>query len=166
MFWRRGYTLRGEVGGGWAENCTRVKMVLGNCQGTFQGKGSVVIRIRWNHIIGLLDPNPSILNHGSGSGSGSLLFIKDYWRNLRKNDHIFTILTIYNIYWQLIFFIGHKNAWVGSGVAGSAINWPPGSGSVIQDYGFADPDLTEIFTDPQHWVGNIPSGTGSPVSRK
>ncbi len=47
-----------------------------------------------------------------------------------------------------------------------AINWPPGSGSVIQDYGFADPDLTEIFTDPQHWVGNIPSGTGSPVSRK
>ncbi len=33
---------------------------------------------------------------------------------------------------------------------GSVINRPPGSGSVSQDYGSADPDLKEIFTDPQH----------------
>jgi hypothetical protein len=30
----------------------------------------------------------------------------------------------------------------------TVINWPPGSGSVIIDYGSADPK--EIFTDPQH----------------
>jgi hypothetical protein len=30
--------------------------------------------------------------------------------------------------------------------ARSIVNCPPGSGSVIQDYGSADPDLKEIFT--------------------
>ena len=34
--------------------------------------------------------------------------------------------------------------------AGSVINWPTGSGSVIQIYGSADPDPKEIFTDPEH----------------
>jgi hypothetical protein len=31
-------------------------------------------------------------------------------------------------------------------------NWPPGSGSVIQYYEFSDPDpdLLEIFRDPEH----------------
>ncbi len=28
--------------------------------------------------------------------------------------------------------------------------WPPGSRSIIQDYGSANPDPKEIFTDPQH----------------
>jgi hypothetical protein len=37
-----------------------------------------------------------------------------------------------------------KNVQVGSG---SVINWPPGSGSGIQDNGFAVPDPKEIFTD-------------------
>ncbi len=34
--------------------------------------------------------------------------------------------------------------------AGSVINWSPGSGSVVQDYGSKDPDLDpkEILTDP------------------
>jgi hypothetical protein len=32
---------------------------------------------------------------------------------------------------------------------GSIINWPSGFGSVIQDYGSADPDPKEIFID-QH----------------
>ena len=34
--------------------------------------------------------------------------------------------------------------------AGSAYNWPPGSGSVIQEDGSADPDSNQIFRDPQH----------------
>ena len=34
----------------------------------------------------------------------------------------------------------------GYDLARSVINWPPGSGSVIQDYGYADPDAKEIFT--------------------
>jgi hypothetical protein len=34
---------------------------------------------------------------------------------------------------------------------GSANNWFPGSGSLIQDYGSADPDPKDLFTDPQHW---------------
>jgi hypothetical protein len=34
---------------------------------------------------------------------------------------------------------------------GSVINWPPGSGSVIQDYGSTYPDPKEISTDPQDW---------------
>ncbi len=31
-------------------------------------------------------------------------------------------------------------------------NWPPGSGSIIQDYEFSDPDPDplKIFTDPEH----------------
>jgi hypothetical protein len=32
----------------------------------------------------------------------------------------------------------------------SVINWPPGSGSIIQDYGSADPGKLTIFTDPEH----------------
>ncbi len=35
--------------------------------------------------------------------------------------------------------------------AGSVINYPPGFGSVMQDYGSADLDPKEIFTDTQHW---------------
>jgi hypothetical protein len=37
--------------------------------------------------------------------------------------------------------------------AGSVVNWPFGSGPVIQDYGSADPKRKEIFTlfsDPRH----------------
>jgi hypothetical protein len=33
---------------------------------------------------------------------------------------------------------------------GSVIIWPPGYGSVIQDYGSADLDPKEIVTVPQH----------------
>jgi hypothetical protein len=32
----------------------------------------------------------------------------------------------------------------------TVINWPPGSESVIQDYGAKDPDQKEIITDPQY----------------
>jgi hypothetical protein len=39
--------------------------------------------------------------------------------------------------------------------AGSVINWPPGSGFLIQDYRFTNPDLKEIFTDPQHCLFQI-----------
>jgi len=35
--------------------------------------------------------------------------------------------------------------WQHSDPDGSVINWPPGSVSVIQDYGSADPDPKEIF---------------------
>jgi hypothetical protein len=37
-------------------------------------------------------------------------------------------------------------------LSGSVINWPPVSGSwyVIPDYGSADPDPKDMFTDPQH----------------
>jgi hypothetical protein len=37
--------------------------------------------------------------------------------------------------------------------AGSVINWPPGSGSLIQDYGSADPDPKEIFTNLPTYLG-------------
>jgi hypothetical protein len=30
--------------------------------------------------------------------------------------------------------------------------WPPGSGSLSQDFGSADPNPKEIFTDAQHWL--------------
>jgi hypothetical protein len=33
----------------------------------------------------------------------------------------------------------------------SKINWSPGSGSAIQDYGSKDLDSKEILTDPQIW---------------
>jgi hypothetical protein len=40
---------------------------------------------------------------------------------------------------------------------GSVFNWPPGS--IIHSYGSKVPDWTEIFTDPQHWLGG-PGGGG------
>ncbi len=61
-----------------------------------------------------------------------------------KNLH-FIIFTGLLPVCQLIFVNGHKNAQVGSGTV-----IDPGSVSVIQDYGFKDPDPKEIFTDPQH----------------
>jgi hypothetical protein len=36
--------------------------------------------------------------------------------------------------------------------AGSVNNWPLESVSVSQDYGSADPNQKEIFTDPQHFL--------------
>jgi hypothetical protein len=33
----------------------------------------------------------------------------------------------------------------GSGSGGAGINWPPGSGSVILNYGWRDPDPQEIY---------------------
>jgi hypothetical protein len=45
---------------------------------------------------------------------------------------------INHLFDDTFFFIGHKNVQVGS-VSGSVINWPPGSGSISQDYGSADP---------------------------
>ncbi len=41
-------------------------------------------------------------------------------------------------------------SWTDPDPAGSVINWPPASGSTIQDSGSADSDPKEIFTDPQH----------------
>jgi hypothetical protein len=35
----------------------------------------------------------------------------------------------------------------------AVIIWP--SGSVIQDYGSANPGLKEIFTDPRHWTEQL-----------
>jgi hypothetical protein len=49
---------------------------------------------------------------------------------------------------QHIFLNGYKN--VHPGPDRSLNNLPPGSGSVPQDYGSADPDPKEIFTDQQH----------------
>ncbi len=46
-------------------------------------------------------------------------------------------------------------------LAGFAINWTPGS--VVQDYGSADPDPKEIFTDPQYWF-LIRTGFHGPVT--
>ncbi len=38
------------------------------------------------------------------------------------------------------------------GSDGSVINWHSGSaGSIIQDYGSADPDRKKMFTDSEHW---------------
>ncbi len=33
----------------------------------------------------------------------------------------------------------------------SGLNWPPGSGSVIQNYGTKNPDPKTIFTEPPHF---------------
>ncbi len=51
---------------------------------------------------------------------------------------------VYCVLYNKFFFNGNKNVQVGSG---SVTNWPTGSGSGIQDNGFAVPDPKEIFTD-------------------
>jgi hypothetical protein len=38
---------------------------------------------------------------------------------------------------------------------GSLINWSPGSGLLIQDYGSADPEPREIFADPQYCLEQV-----------
>jgi hypothetical protein len=79
------------------------------------------------------DPDPLILNYGSGSGS--LLFIKDL-KKFQKKSNIFSFLKIY-----YLFDIGNRK--VQNGIpdpAESLINWPPGSEFVSQDYGFANLD--------------------------
>ncbi len=53
---------------------------------------------------------------------------------------IYFSLTTYFFHWR-------QNGQVGSG---SVISLPLGSGSVIQYYGFKDPDLKKIFIDQQH----------------
>ncbi len=73
---------------------------------------------------------------------------------LKKIQRIFFKYPYFIIPYLLIYrltafiFNGHKNVKTGSG---SVINSPPGSWSVIQDYGSANPE--EICTQiPQHWT--------------
>ncbi len=56
---------------------------------------------------------------------------------------------------KIFYFNGHKNAQAGSGPCRIRNNCPPGYRSIIQDYGSADPDPKDIFTDPQHWVKSL-----------
>jgi hypothetical protein len=62
---------------------------------------------------------------------------------------MFNILSFLIIYYQYlfdkIFLLGTK-----SGRIPRIVHGPPGAGSVYQNYGTADPDSKEIFTDPQH----------------
>ncbi len=99
----------------------------------------------------LVDPDSvgSVINWPPGSGSVILLL--RIWFRIQIQ-----ILTIYQRLiemlhfiafndllpgWQHIFDNDHKNVQVGSrSGAESVINWPPGSGSVIQDYGTKNPD--------------------------
>jgi hypothetical protein len=55
----------------------------------------------------------------------------------------------------MFFFQWPQNVQVGYG---SINNWPPASesGSVLQDYGSADPDPKEIVTDLQHRAFTVP----------
>jgi hypothetical protein len=54
------------------------------------------------------------------------------------------------------YLFNPKNFQEGSGFGKVCNKWPPGYGSIIQDYGSTDPDPQEIFTDPQHWkIGNL-----------
>jgi hypothetical protein len=46
---------------------------------------------------------------------------------------------------KVFFFFGHKNVQIGS-----IIKRPLGSGSIIENYGSADPDPKEILKDPPH----------------
>jgi hypothetical protein len=52
---------------------------------------------------------------------------------------------------NIFLLIATKVSMLDMDPAGSVINWFPGSGSVIQDYGSKHPDLDqkEIFTDSQ-----------------
>jgi hypothetical protein len=45
-------------------------------------------------------------------------------------------------FYNILFINGNKNFQVG---LGSVTNWPSGSGSGIQDNGFADPDPKKYF---------------------
>jgi hypothetical protein len=62
----------------------------------------------------------------------------------------------YNLFDNKFFSVAAKMFRYDPDRAGSVINCPPGSrksGSVIQDYGFTDPDLKEIFMYAQQNTG-------------
>jgi hypothetical protein len=93
--------------------------------------------IRTLLIVGLLDPDPQILTHGSGS----LLFINNLRKFISIKFSILYFIMIYFLFDKKSFSVHKmKNVKVGSGSADS----------VIHDYGSTDPDPKEIFTDPQH----------------
>ncbi len=55
---------------------------------------------------------------------------------------------VYDVFDNILFFNGQKWSGWDPDSAISVVNWPPGSGSVRQDYGSANPDPKEIFMDP------------------
>ncbi len=59
------------------------------------------------------------------------------------------------------FSSDHKNVQEDPDPFGAIINWPPRSGSVLQDYGSTDPNPIEKVRDPQNWSNvNILGVTG------
>jgi hypothetical protein len=84
--------------------------------------------------------------HRSGSGSLQLIKIQ---RNFKKSSIICNILS-YTMYLTTYFFsVTTKKVQEDPDPAGALIYWP--SGSVLQNYGSADPDPKEKFLDPQNW---------------
>ncbi len=67
-----------------------------------------------------------------------------------------SIFMFYRLFCKIIFHWPKKISSYDSETdpAGSATNWPPGSGSgsVIKDYGSVDPASEKIFMDSQHWI--------------
>jgi hypothetical protein len=98
----------------------------------------------------------SLIKLPPGAGAGSinselrirnyLIFIKDLKKMLGKKFNIlsFFMSTVHD---NIIFLWAQKFPW-DPDLAGPVINWPPGSGSVSQSYGSAEPKPN--FTDPQH----------------
>jgi hypothetical protein len=95
------------------------------------------IRIRWILDLGLLIQDTYYLSR--------------IQRNLIFYNTVFIIY--YGTYLITHFFLnGYRNFQLGDAdPAESVINWPPGSGSEIQDKRSANPVTKEILTDPQHW---------------
>jgi hypothetical protein len=88
-------------------------------------------------LIKLPEPDPSILNYGSGS----LI--------LYSSKIFLSFLMFYCLFDNIIFHWAQKFPW-DPDLSGPVINWPPGSGSVSQGYGSPVPEPEEINTDPQH----------------
>ncbi len=85
-------------------------------------------------LSGFLDPNPDPDNLSK--------------KFKKKSFNMFYYLKICYQFDNILFYNDHKNGSVGSG---SVINCPPGAGSgtLILDYGSADPDPNKIVTDPK-----------------
>jgi hypothetical protein len=119
--------------------------------------------IRGSIIFGLLDANsdPLVLNYGSGSGS--LLFIKDLGKKFRKS------WIFYHFEWFTIYLTPYFFNWAQKCLGRirirtdplPVINWPPrsGFGTLGQNYSSVDPDPKKIYMDPLPVI-NWPPGSG------
>ncbi len=93
----------------------------------------------------------SIINRPPGSGQG---FSSGSLQILAKKSKILLYFMTYQLFDSKFFSWPQKGPCRIRDLARSVINRPSKSGSIIQYYGFGDPDPEAIFMDPQHrWIG-------------